>query len=137
VTTARRAAATIPTAACRQTNWTRLGRQMGYTDSKPKRSAIRAAVARMTWVDPCQHADALDASPVRTYVDALFDRRREALYRAAVIDLSPDAGLSPGPGGHPRLIGLWSLTGERHVLLDLGYEALNLMRDTVREEARP
>jgi hypothetical protein len=137
MTTARRAAATIPTAACRQANWTRLGRQMGYTDSKPKRSAIRAAVARMSWVDPCQHADALDASPVRTYVDALFDRRREALYRAAVIDLPPDPGLWPGPDGYPRLIGLWSLTGERHVLLDLGYEALNLMRDTVREEPRP
>jgi hypothetical protein len=137
MTTARRSAATIPTAPCRQANWTRLGRQMGYTDSEPKRSAIRAAVARMTWVDPCQHADALDASPVRTYVDALFDRRREALYRAAVIDLPPDAGLSAGPDGHRRLIGLWSLTGERHVLLDLGYEALNLMRDAVREEARP
>jgi hypothetical protein len=137
MTTARRAAATIPTAACRQANWTRLGRQMGYTDSEPKRSAIRAAVARMTWVDPCQHADALDASPVRTYVDALFDHHREALYRAAVIDLPPDPGLWPGPDGHPRLIGLWALTGERHVLLDLGYEALNLMRDTVREEPRP
>jgi len=137
MTTARRAAATMPTAACRQANWTRLGRRMGYTDSEPKRSAIRAAVARMTWVDPCQHADVLDASPMRTYVDALFDRRREALYRAAVIDLPPDPRLSPGPDGYPRLIGLWSLTGERHVLLDLGYEALNLMRDTVRAEPRP
>jgi hypothetical protein len=137
MTTARRAAATIPTAACRQANWTRLGRQMGYTDSKSKRSAIRAAVARMAWVDPCQHAEALDASPVRTYVDALFDRHREALYRAAVIDLPPDSGLSAGPDGHLRLIGLWALTGERYVLLDLGYEALDLMRDTVREEARP
>lgn len=137
MTTARRAAATIPTAACRQANWTRLGRQMGYTDSEPKRSAIRAAVARMTWVDPCRHADVLDASPVRTYVDALFDRRREALCCAAVIDLPPDSGLWPGPDGHPRLIGLWSLTGERYVLLDLGYQALNLMRDTVREEPRP
>ena len=32
-----------------------------------------------------------------------------------------------GPGGARRLIGLHSVTGDRYVLLDLGYEVIDLL----------
>jgi hypothetical protein len=102
---------------------------MGYADSPAKRTVIRAAIDAMTWVEVAQLATVLDVPPARQLVGGLFYGRRWALHRAAVIDLPPDSVLPPGVGDAARLIGLWSLTGERYVLLDLGHETLNLLRE--------
>ena len=45
-----------PALPARQVRWTRLGNGMGYTNTEPKRAAIRAAVEAMVWVDPEQLA---------------------------------------------------------------------------------
>jgi hypothetical protein len=112
-----------------QVTWTRLSGQMGYADSPAKRTVIRAAIDAMTWVDPSQLATVLHVPPARQLVGGLFYGRRWALHRGAVVDLPPDSGLPPGTDGAARLIGLWSLTGDRHVLLNLGHETLNLLRE--------
>jgi hypothetical protein len=78
----------------------------------------------------------LKTSPLRYHVGGLFYGSR-VLHRAAVVKLPSDAGLPTGTDSVPRLIGLCSLTGERYVLLDLGYEVLDVLREAVSEEARP
>ncbi len=98
-----------PVLPARQVRWTRLGAGMGYTNTEPKRAAIRAAVEAMMWVDPAQLSD-LTAAAVEPFSDAAHPA-------------------SP-PDGQRRLIGLQSVTGERYVLLDLGYEAIDLLHDT-------
>jgi hypothetical protein len=119
----------------RQVRWTRLGTGMGYTNTEPKRAAIRAAVEAMTWVDPEQLRDVLDATPIRYYVGGLFYLRHWALAAAAVAPL-PDTANPAGNLTEPaRLVGLASVSGERYVLLDLGYEAIDLLRDTPAVEA--
>jgi hypothetical protein len=119
----------------RQVRWTRLGAGMGYTNTEPKRAAIRAAVQAMTWVDPEQLRDVLDAAPIRHYVGGLFYLRPWALHRAAVAPL-PDTANPAGNLTEPaRLVGLASVSGERYVLLDLGYEAIDLLHDTPAIEA--
>jgi hypothetical protein len=116
----------------RQRRWTRLGTGMGYTNTEPKRAAIRAAVEHMHWLDADELADVLDSYPVRLFVGGLFDGRRWALSKAAVIaapqfiDVGPPAGVLP----QRRLIGLESVDGDRYVLLDLGHEALDLLHET-------
>jgi len=130
-------AATNPRAALpgRHARWTRLGAGMGYTNTEPKRAAIRAAVETMTWVDPEQLRDVLDTAPIRFYVGGLFYLRPWALHRAAVAPF-PDAAIAPGNLSAPaRLVGLASVSGERYVLLDLGYEAIDLLHDTPAAEA--
>jgi hypothetical protein len=121
---------TTRTLPARQVRWTRLGAGMGYTNTEPKRAVIRAAIKRMDWVDPEQLYDVLEAAPVRHYVSGLFHLRRWALCRAAVVALpdTPDRG--PGWDRSRRLVGLESVDGERWVLLDLGYEAIDLLHDT-------
>lgn len=109
----------------RQVRWTRLGAGMGYTNTEAKREAIRAAVEHMDWVDPDQLTDVLDAAPVRYYVGGFFYGRPWALAAAAVSPLDADR----------RLVGLQSVSGERYVLLDLGYEAIDLLHDTPAVEA--
>jgi len=117
----------------RQMRWTRLGAGMGYTNSEAKRAAIRAAVETMTWVDPAQLSEVLDAFPVRYYVGGLFHLRRWALAAAAVVPF-PDTECPARPlDGARQLIGLQSVGGERYVLLDLGYEAIDLLHDTPSE----
>jgi hypothetical protein len=119
--------------SARQVRWTRLGTGMGYTNSEAKRAAIRAAVETMTWVDPAQLSEILDAFPVRYYVGGLFHLRRWALAAAAVVPF-PDTECPARPlDGARRLIGLQSVGGERYMLLDLGYEAIDLLHDTPRE----
>jgi hypothetical protein len=123
-----------PVLPTRQPRWTRLGAGMGYTNTEPKRAAIRNAVERMVWVDPAQLADLLETAPVRYYVTGLFYLRRWALDAAAVVPF-PDAAHPASPlDGQRRLIGLQSVTGERYVLLDLGYEAIDLLHDTPATE---
>jgi hypothetical protein len=119
----------------RQVRWTRLGTGMGYTNTEPKRAAIRAAVEAMTWVDPEQLRDVLDATPIRYYVGGLFYLRHWALAAAAVAPL-PDTANPAGNLTEPaRLVGLASVSGERYVRLALGYEAIDLLRDTPAVEA--
>jgi hypothetical protein len=111
----------------RRVRWTRLGAGMGYTNSEAKRAAVHAAVAAMDWLEPDQLRDVLDAPIIRFYVTGLFSGRAWALHRAAVTPL-PD-GLAPDPYRFGRLIGLQAVTDERYVLLDLGYEAIDLFHD--------
>ena len=105
---------------------------MGYTNTEPKREQIRAAVAAMDWVDPEQLRDVLDTPIIRFYVTGLFYGRTWALDRAAITPL-PD-GIAPDPYRCGRLIGLQAVTGERYVLLDLGYEAIDLFHDRPADE---
>jgi hypothetical protein len=125
----------MPVLPARQARWTRLGAGMGHTNTEPKRAAIRAAVETMGWVDPAQLTGVLDASPVRYYVAGLFYLRRWALDAAAVVPFPDLACPASPPDGERRLIGLRSVTGERYVLLDLGYEAVDLLHDTPTREA--
>jgi hypothetical protein len=121
------ATATTRVLPARQVRWTRLGAGMGYTNTEAKRQAIRAAVAAMDWVEPEQLRDVLDSPIIRFYVTGLFSGRAWALDRAAVTQL-PD-GVAPDPYRCGRLIGLQTVTGERYVLLDVGYEAIDLFHD--------
>ena len=75
----------------------------------------------------------LDAAPVRYFVGGLLYGRMWAFAAAAVAPL-PD-GICPDPFKTGRLIGIRTVTGDRYVLLDLGYEALDLLHDTPSVEA--
>jgi hypothetical protein len=111
---------------------------MGYTNTAGKRAAIRAAVDAMVWVDPDQLGDLLQADPVRVLVSGLFFGRAWHLHAAAITPLPVGAGLTAvGPGGARRLIGLHSVTGDRYVLVDLGYEAIDVLHQTDLEPPRP
>jgi hypothetical protein len=111
---------------------------MGYTNTAGKRAAIRAAVNAMIWVDPDQLADILDAVPVRFLVAGLFFGRAGQLHAAATTPLPVGAVLTAvGPDGARRLIGLQSVTGDRYVLVDLGYEAIDLLHQTELHPPRP
>jgi hypothetical protein len=127
-------AATTTTDAlpARQRRWTRLGAGMGYTNTEPKRAAIRDAIEQMRWVDADELADVLDTYPVRLFVGGLFYARRWALCRAAVIAAPEfiDVGPPLGVLSQRRLIGLESVDGDWYVLLDLGHEALDLLHET-------
>ena len=121
-----------------QDRWTRLGRRMGYTNTAGKRAGIRAAVDAMIWVDPERLADILDAVPVRFLVAGLFFGQAWALHAAATTPLPAGAGLTEvGPDSDRRLIGLRSATGHRYVLLDLGYEVIDLLHQTDIQPLRP
>jgi hypothetical protein len=117
----------------RVVQWTRLGAGMGYTDTETKRAAIRTAIDTMAWTDPGELTDVLDAAPVRYVVRGLLDGRMWAFAAAAITPL-PD-GICPDPFKTGHLIGIRTVTGERWVLLDLGYEALDLLHDTPATEA--
>jgi hypothetical protein len=127
-------AATITTRAlrARQRRWTRLGAGMGYTNTEPKRAAIRAAIEQMHWVNADELADVLNTYPVRHFVGSLFYGRRWALCKAAVIAAPEFIDVGPPPGVFPqrRLIGLESVDGDRYVLLDLDHEALDILHET-------
>jgi hypothetical protein len=123
-----------PGLPARQARWTRLGAGMGYTNTEAKRTAIRNAIETMVWVDPDELAEVLESAPVRYYVGGLFYLRPWALTAAAVVPF-PDQTYPARPlDGQCRLIGLQSVTGERYLLLDLGYEAINLLHDTPTTE---
>jgi hypothetical protein len=127
-----------PVLPARQARWTRLGAGMGYTNTEAKRAAIRNAIEAMVWLDPARLSDVLDAAPVRYHVGGLFHLRRWALDAAAVVPFPDAAGPSRPLDGARQLIGLRSVTGERYVLLDLGYEAIDLLHDApTREEVSP
>jgi hypothetical protein len=111
---------------------------MGYTNTAGKRAGIRAAVDAMIWVDPDQLADILDAVPVRFLVAGLFFGRAWQLHAAAATPLPVGAGLTDvGPDSDRRLIGLHSVTGDRNVLVDLGYEVIDLLHQTGSHPPRP
>src|SRR6266498_3122788 len=113
-----------------QVRWIWLGVGMGYTNTEPKREQIRVAIERMDWRDPDQLRDVLDAAPLRLIVNSLFHSgRRWALAAAAVIALPDPPEQSHGFTRSRRLIGLESVDGERYVLLDLGYEVIDLRHD--------
>ena len=115
----------------RQARWTRLGTTMGYTNTPAKRAAIHAAVESMVWVDPHRLADVVDAAPVRFVVAGLFCGRTWQLCSAARAALPTGGELTAvGPDGPRRLIGLQSVTGDRYLLLDLGYEVIDLLHQT-------
>ena len=103
---------------------------MGYTNAEAKRQAIRAAVAAMNWVEPEQLRDVLDSPTIGFYVTGLFFGRPWALTAAAVTPaptgIATDAFRDRSPW---RLIGLQAVSGDRYVLLDLGYEAIDLYHD--------
>jgi len=129
------ATATTRVLPARQVRWTRLGAGMGYTNTETKRQAIRAAVAAMDWVEPEQVCDVLDAPIIHFYVAGLFYGRAWALTAAAVTPAA--AGIATDPfrdRSSWRLIGLQAVSGERYVLLDLGYEAIDLFHDRPASE---
>jgi hypothetical protein len=121
VSTEYRAPARMPG----QVSWTRLGRVMGFTNSRAKRAAIRAVMTNLIWFVPEEITDVLDAAPLRYVVAALLGQRRPVA--AATTRLS---GIGVGMGRDPTLIGLQSDTQEGYVLLDLGYEVVYLLRET-------
>ena len=122
----------------RQARWTRLGAAMGYTNTPAKRAAIHTAVEAMVWVDPHRLADVLDAAPVRFVVAGLFCGRAWQLSSAATTPLPGSSELTAvGPDGARRLIGLQSVAGDRYVLLDLGYEVIDLLHQTTIHQPRP
>jgi hypothetical protein len=121
------ATATSRVLPARQVCWTRLGAGMGYTNTDAKRATVRAAIEAMNWVEPAQLRDVLEAPIIGFYVAGLFAGRSWALHQAAVTPL-PD-GVAPDLYRCGRLIGLQSVTGERYVLLDIGYEAIDLFHD--------
>jgi hypothetical protein len=113
----------------RQVRWTRLGAGMGYTNTEPKREQIRAAIEQMG-CDPEQLRDVLEAAPLRLIVNSLFSSGRTwALAAAAVIALPDLREQRHGFIRSLRLVGLESVDGERYVLLDLGYEVIDLRHD--------
>jgi hypothetical protein len=112
--------------SARQVRWTRLGVGMGYTNTDPKREAIPAAVARMCWTEPEQLRGVLDEPIIRFYVNGLFYGRAWALHRVAVEAITD---LPEHPGVTYRLVGLEAVTGERYLLLDLCYEAIDILHD--------
>ena len=121
-----------------QDRWTRLGRRMGYTNTASKRAGIRAAVDAMIWVGPERLADILDAVPVRFLVAGLFFGHAGQLHAAATTPLPTSAGLTDvGPDSDRRLIGLQSVTGDRYVLVDLGYEVIDVLHQTDIHPPRP
>jgi hypothetical protein len=105
---------------------------MGYTNTEAKRATVRDAVEAMDWVEPELLRDLLEAPIIRFYVTGLFSGWTWALHQAAVTPL-PD-GVAPDPYRCGRLIGLQAVTGERYVLLDLGYEAIDLFHDRPASE---
>jgi hypothetical protein len=117
---------TVDRLPARQVRWTRLGAGMGYTNTDPKREAIRAAVARMGWTEPEQLRGVLDEPIIRFCLNGLFYGRAWALHRAGVESITD---LPEHPGGAYRLVGLEAVTGERYLLLDLGYEAIDILHD--------
>lgn len=129
-TTGSAAEGVVPTRIVR---WTRLGAGLGYTNTEPKRQAIRAAAARMHWREPAQLQQVLDEPIVRYQVRGLFDGRAWALHRAAVSMLDN----LPERAGSMRLIGLEAVTGERYLIVDRGYETVDLVHDRPVAEAVP
>jgi hypothetical protein len=117
-------------APARQVTWTRLGNTLGHTNTETKRAEIREAITRMTWRDPAEMAYILDSAPARQVVASLFYGRAWALEYAAVVALPVDAA-----GRERRLIGLAAVTGERYVLLHVGYEVIQLLHDAPTGEA--
>lgn len=114
------------TGPVRQARWTRLGIALGYTDTEGKRGEIRAALVAATWVDPHRHPIAeLSTDPARHVIAAVLFGRAWALDRVAVVDLPGDE-----LGRERRVIGLQLVTGERHVLLDVDYEAAHVLHET-------
>jgi hypothetical protein len=119
----------------RQARWTRLGATMGYTNTAAKRAAIHAAVESMDWVDADRLADVLGTAPIRFVVAGLFYGRTWQLCSAASTALPTSGELTAvGRDGACRLIGLQSVTGDRYLLLDLGYEAIDLLHQTTVRE---
>jgi hypothetical protein len=129
MTAATRTAAYASEAARRQVCWTRLGNALGYTNTEAKRSEIRNALAHMAWLEPAQLAGVLDTAPTRQVIASLFYGRAWALHSAAVATLPADAA-----GRDRALIGLAAVTGERYVLLHVGYEVIELLHDTPAPE---
>ena len=122
----------------RQARWTRLGATMGYTNTPAKRAAVHAAVESMVWVDPHRLAGVLGTAPVRFVVAGLFYGRAWQLHAAATTPLPTGGELTAvGPDGARRLIGLQSVTGDRYLLLDLGYEVIDLLHQTAIRQPRP
>jgi hypothetical protein len=111
-------------APARQVTWTRLGNTLGHIDTETKRAEIREGITRMAWRDPDELAEILNAAPARQVVASLFYGRRWALGYAAVVTLPVDAA-----GRDRQLIGLAAVTGERYVLLHVGYEVIQLLHD--------
>jgi hypothetical protein len=114
----------------RRISWTRVGRAMGFTNNPAKRAAIRTAMTNMIWVHPDAIADVLGATPLRFVVAALL--RQGHLVTAATTQLSSSSsGIAFGLGSDPKLIGLQSDAQERYVLLDVGYEVVYVLRETL------
>jgi hypothetical protein len=114
--------AELPT---RQLTWTRLGNTMGYTNTKGKRSEIRAAIEATTWRDPAELVDVLDSAPARQVIAFVLGGRRWTMQRATITTLPAADPLRPVR----RVLGIESVSGRRYVLLDDGYEWLHLYTD--------
>jgi hypothetical protein len=122
----------------RQVRWTRLGAGMGYTNTEAKRVTVRDAVEAMDWVEPEQLRDVLETPIIRFYVTGLFSGRAWALTAAAMTPAPAGIATDPFRDRSPwRLIGLQAVSGERYVLLDLGYEAIDLFHDQPTTEVVP
>ena len=80
--------------------------------------------------------DVLDAPIIRFYVTGVFSGRAWALTAAAMTPVPAGIATDPVRDHSPwrRLIGLQAVSGERYVLLDLGYEAFDLYHDRPASE---
>jgi hypothetical protein len=109
--------------ATRQAIWTVLGSQMGYTNNETKRAAVRDAAAAIDWTDQPATVAQLHCSPVRMVAAGIFFGRSQQLRRAGT------AALTLANGVQVALVGLEDAR-DRYYLLDLGHEALYVLRET-------
>jgi hypothetical protein len=97
--------------------WTDLGSAMGYTDTPAKRHAILDAAQRLDFTDPYAYWRLQRPHLAAVAAAALAGAQ---LRRAALTQVA----------GHPgwMLLVLDEVYGVRHVLLDLGAEAIHLLQ---------
>ena len=97
--------------------WTDLGRAMGYTDTAAKRQAILRAAEQLDFTSADAHWR-LRAPHLAAVAAAALGGAQ--LRRAARTEV-------PGHPGWALLV-LDDVCGVRHILLDLGHEAIHLLR---------
>jgi hypothetical protein len=99
--------------------WTRLGQEMGYTDTGRRRGELLAAISRLAWKPPPSQLPHLEGPAVRAIVWAVQHCNGHQLHRLGAIELHRGC----------QLVGLEDSTGTRLYLLGLGIEAIHVLTE--------
>jgi len=111
--------------------WTGVGQAMGYTDSEDLRAAILAAADAITWSELPDGLTHLRGPAARALIAAVFRGRRDQIRRTGTATVA-----ATGKSARPqRLIGIEDHAGVRYFVLDLGHEAVYLLRSTANPSA--